>query len=76
MIIATPSRRHLHDLRICLDAGKPVLCEKPLGLVGQADKLAKLDLDKARVGFNLRFHPAALQGGETVLRAICLLPVH
>ncbi len=27
--IATPSPRHAGDMRLCLEAGKPVLCEKP-----------------------------------------------
>lgn len=30
--VATPHGRHLEDVTTCLDAGKPVLCEKPLTL--------------------------------------------
>lgn len=30
--VATPHARHLEDALLCLEAGKPVLCEKPLAL--------------------------------------------
>jgi predicted dehydrogenase len=61
-LIATPPSLHLSQIRQCLDAGLPVLCEKPLcdwGQLPEAEELLKHPL-AGRVGmcFNYRWHPA------------------
>lgn len=60
-VIATPPDLHLAQIRQCLDAGLPVLCEKPLCGLGQLAEAEKLldhpNADKVMVGFNYRFHP-------------------
>lgn len=41
--IATPHRFHYENIRLCLEAGKPVLCEKPLTVnAAQARQLIEL----------------------------------
>jgi predicted dehydrogenase len=61
-IVASPANFHLAHAQIILDAGVPVLLEKPL-CVDLAD-VSKFSLDSYRskvgVGYNLRFLPAAL----------------
>jgi predicted dehydrogenase len=61
MVIASPSHYHLDDLEACIDADKPCLVEKPLGLIGQGYRARNLTFQADRppvaVGFNLRFHP-------------------
>ena len=43
--VATPHGRHIEDVTTCLDAGKSVLCEKPLtGLLAIATFTCELDM--------------------------------
>jgi predicted dehydrogenase len=60
-VICTPPDLHLRQIRQCLDAGLPVLCEKPLCDLGQlAEAEALLEHPKASkvmIGFNYRWHP-------------------
>ena len=66
IIIASPAEDHLRDVLDCLAKGKPILCEKPLGLTRQYEAFRNLiDLNSKAanptpfyVGFNLRFHAA------------------
>ncbi len=44
--IATPHRFHLDNARLCLQAGKPVLCEKPL-TVNAAEMQQLIDMARA-----------------------------
>lgn len=43
--VATPHLRHQHDCLLCLEAGKAVLCEKPLAMTASA---AQEIIDQAR----------------------------
>lgn len=60
-VIATPPDLHLSQIRQCIDAGLPVLCEKPLCGLGQLAEAEVLlqhpNADKVMVAFNYRFHP-------------------
>jgi len=58
--IATPAKLHCQQALACAEAGKHVLCEKPLGMtVGETQKMIKA-CDKAGVllatAFMMRFH--------------------
>ena len=60
VLIATPGAAHQEQVQACLDAGKPVLCEKPLTTdVASAYALvqaeAALDRPLVQVGFMRRF---------------------
>lgn len=60
--IATPHSRHLDDVIACFEAGKPVLCEKPLTLHGDhalylADEARKRNLFLAEAMW-MRANPA------------------
>lgn len=69
--IATPNRRHRDMVIGALDAGKHVVCEKPLAtssvetseLVERARKTPAL---VTAVNYNVRFYPLALQARELV----------
>jgi myo-inositol 2-dehydrogenase/D-chiro-inositol 1-dehydrogenase len=62
VIIASPAPTHEEFTLACLDAGKPVLCEKPLATNAQAslrvvEAEAALGRRLVRVGFMRRFDP-------------------
>jgi predicted dehydrogenase len=63
--ICTPPALHYSLAKKCLEAGKHVLCEKPLCLdTGEARELAELAERTGRVNvvnFNVRFHSACLR---------------
>lgn len=63
--IATPNNLHYDQVRVCLDAGKHVVCEKPLTLTSDqsaelVDLAATFGLINA-VCFNLRFYGQVLE---------------
>lgn len=64
-VVSTPPDLHLSQIRQCLDAGLPVLCEKPLCSLGQLDKARELlshpNADKVMVAYNYRFNPALIE---------------
>jgi predicted dehydrogenase len=77
--ITSPNRQHLPQARAALQAGKHVVCEKPLAMT--ATETAEL-LALAResglvhaVNFNIRFYPQCLEARERVA-AGALGPVH
>jgi predicted dehydrogenase len=59
--IASPNHAHADQVRICLDAGKHVICEKPLALnsTDTSDLVARADAAGLvnAVCFNIRFYP-------------------
>lgn len=69
VLLASPGTVHEEQILACLDAGKPVLCEKPLTLdLGSAVRVVEAERATGRglvqVGFMRRFDPeyAALKG--------------
>ena len=62
MLLATPGSTHAEQVNACLDAGKPVLCEKPLttdvaSSYAIVQKEASLGAPLIQVGFMRRFDP-------------------
>ena len=63
VVICTPSNRHEAHVRVALQAGKYVLCEKPLALTPQGvESLLKEEgaADRLMVAMNQRFRPDAV----------------
>ncbi|WP_271983625.1 Gfo/Idh/MocA family oxidoreductase [Pseudoclavibacter terrae] len=62
VLVASPTPTHIDLIESCLDAGLPVLCEKPIDLdISRVDALmSKVSLSKIPValGFNQRFDPS------------------
>jgi predicted dehydrogenase len=59
--VASPNNVHADQVRVCLDAGKHVVCEKPLALTSQdgadlVERAADAGVVNA-VCFNIRFYP-------------------
>jgi predicted dehydrogenase len=66
MVIATPAGQHLDDLARVVSLGRHVFVEKPICLIGEAEK-TRMVLQYAHekslivvVGYNLRFHPRVM----------------
>ena len=62
VLLATPGNTHAEQVNACLDAGKPVLCEKPLttdveSAYAIVAKEAALGKQLIQVGFMRRFDP-------------------
>ncbi|SEQ00367.1 Gfo/Idh/MocA family protein [Microlunatus flavus] len=60
VLIATPGRAHAEQVQACLDAGKPVLCEKPLttdeaSSYALVEAEARLGRPLVQLGFMRRF---------------------
>lgn len=70
VIIATPTNTHLEYIDAVAQAGKPILCEKPLDLdMGRVEKcLAVLERHPVpfMLGFNRRFDPSVAAFREAV----------
>lgn len=68
--IASPNYAHAEQVRIVLEAGKHVICEKPLALNSEdtADLVARADASGLvnAVCFNIRFYPANHQAKALV----------
>jgi len=71
--IATPNQLHFQMAAQALQAGKHVLCEKPLAMTSQ-ESAELVRLSKARpdlaagVNYNIRFYPLCLEARERVKR--------
>jgi predicted dehydrogenase len=71
--IASPNRYHHAQVLACLDAGKHVVCEKPLAMTSaEAAELVKAARAHAglvtAVNYNIRFYPLCLQA-RAMIRA-------
>jgi predicted dehydrogenase len=71
--IASPNRYHHEQVLACLDAGKHVVCEKPLAMTSaeaaELVKAAKAHADLVTaVNYNIRFYPLCLQA-RAMIRA-------
>lgn len=71
IVVASPTPTHVALIEACVDAGVPVLCEKPIDLdINRVDVLrAKVAAGKVPValGFNQRFDPAFAEAHRRVL---------
>ncbi len=68
--LATPNRLHYDQARRALQAGKHVLCEKPLAMNARESAdlvaLARQTRRAAGVNYNLRYYPLCLEAREMV----------
>ncbi len=69
--ITTPNRLHFEMAKAALEAGKHVVCEKPLAMTSrQTAELLALARTRARqaaaVNYNMRFYPLAIEARERV----------
>jgi predicted dehydrogenase len=69
--VATPNRLHFEMAKAALEAGKHVLCEKPLAMTSNetAELVAlarRLPRQAAAVNYNLRFYPLSIEARERV----------
>ncbi len=68
--IASPNRLHYEQARRVLEAGKHVVCEKPLAMTSKESAklvvLAKKSGKVAAVNYNLRFYPLCLEARQRV----------
>src|SRR5207244_1685171 len=73
--VATPVEAHAEAVAAALRAGKPILCEKPLGVDSdEARELHELAADAGvtnAVGFNYRYVPAVALAKEHVDSGRC-----
>jgi predicted dehydrogenase len=68
--VASPSAFHAQHLELALEAGKPVVCEKPM-TTSLADAERLVDLAERRgamgtVAFTYRFQPAVIEGRRRI----------
>ena len=68
--ITTPNRWHYEQVTCCLQAGRHVLCEKPLATTpaesAQLVALARRSGLAAGVAYNIRFYPLCHEAAERV----------
>ncbi len=68
--ITSPNRFHFEQAVQCLEAGKHVLCEKPLAMTSaesaQLVMLAKASNCKTAVNYNVRFYPICIEASERI----------
>ncbi len=70
--LTSPNRFHFEQTIQCLDAGKHVLCEKPLAMnsleSGELVRRAKIAKVLTGVNYNVRFYPICIEAAERVKR--------
>jgi len=70
--LTSPNRFHFEQTIRCLDAGKHVLCEKPLAMnsqeSGELVRRAALSNLLTSVNYNVRFYPICIEAAERVRR--------
>ena len=68
VIIASPHKYHMETLKICVEAGKPCLVEKPIATqIKGLEEILTIAQDKNLViacGFNMRFRPVVEKAKE------------
>jgi predicted dehydrogenase len=77
--ITSPNRLHLPQARAALEAGKHVVCEKPLAMsAAETGELLALARERGLVhatNFNIRFYPQCLEARERITRG-AIGPAH
>lgn len=70
--LTSPNRYHFEQVMRCLDAGKHVLCEKPLAMnsaeSGELVRRAQLASVLTGVNYNVRFYPICIEAAERIKR--------
>ena len=70
--LTSPNRFHFEQTIRCLDAGKHVLCEKPLAMdskeSGELVRRSRLAGVLTGVNYNVRFYPMCIEAAERVKR--------
>lgn len=70
--LTSPNQFHFEQTIQCLDAGKHVLCEKPLAMnsheSGELVRRSKLAKVLTGVNYNVRFYPICIEAAERVKR--------
>jgi len=70
--LTSPNRFHFEQVLRCLDAGKHVLCEKPLAMnsaeSGELVRRAQLANVLTGVNYNVRFYPICIEAAERIKR--------
>lgn len=70
--ITSPNQAHFEQARRCLEAGRHVVCEKPLAMTsvetGELVALAARSGKVAAVNYNIRFYPLAIEARERIRR--------
>ncbi len=70
--LTSPNRFHFEQTIRCLDAGKHVLCEKPLAMnsdeSGELVRRSKLASVLTGVNYNVRFYPICIEASERIRR--------
>jgi predicted dehydrogenase len=73
--VCTPSHTHFEQAMAALEAGKHVLCEKPVAFdfreTQRAAELARSQRLKTKLGFTFRYSPAMLYMKEMVDQGFC-----
>lgn len=73
VVVASPDATHAELVSACLEAGRPVLCEKPLALsTAESARLVQQEVDLGRrlvqVGFMRRYDPGLVAVRDAVRR--------
>ncbi len=70
--ITSPNQAHYEQARRCLEAGRHVVCEKPLAMTstetGELVALAAYSGKVAAVNYNIRCYPLAIEARERIRR--------
>ena len=70
--LTSPNRFHFEQVLRCLDAGKHVLCEKPLAMNSKESselvRRAQLANVLTGVNYNVRFYPICIEAAERIKR--------
>ena len=70
--LTSPNRFHFEQTIRCLDAGKHVLCEKPLAMNSKEScelvRRSRLAVVLTGVNYNVRFYPMCIEAAERVKR--------